>query len=393
MPFVRNHASCGPPTQQLSPIDISAPAWWRYPDTIPIYQLQLHEHIVSFEPRIVSIATAVPPHVLRREDVAQLSLRLFHGRSDEIERLLPIYENSGIDKRHSCVPLSWFEQPHNWAERAELYLVNALDLIERAARDCLARADLKPEQVDGIVCVSSTGIATPSLEARLLERMQFRRNVQRTPLFGLGCAGGVLGLARAAQLARGAPGQLILLLVVELCTLTFRAGDQSNANIVATALFGDGAAALLVSTESSGLAIRCWGEHCWPDSLDVMGWRIEEDGFGVQFSRDIPPLVRFEYPEALDGFLARQGLKRVHIERYIFHPGGRKVLQALEEGLALGRSALSNERDILRQFGNMSAVSVLFVLERQMTQGISGLSLLSSLGPGFTAAFLILEGQ
>ena len=175
-------------------------------------------------------------------------------------------------------------------------------------QDCLARADVSTERVDTLVTVSTSGIATPSLDARLMEEMPFRRDVQRLPVFGLGCAGGVLGLARAAAMARAAPGSLVLLLVVELCGLTFRNRDVSKSNVIATALFGDGAAAALITCaqEVSAPEIAGWGEHTWPDSLDVMGWRVEEDGLGVLFSRDIPAIVRERYGAALHAFLARR---------------------------------------------------------------------------------------
>jgi alkylresorcinol/alkylpyrone synthase len=226
-----------------------------------------------------------------------------------------------------------------------------------------------------------------------MEVMPFRRDVQRLPIFGLGCAGGTLGLARAAALARAAPGSHVLLLVVELCGLTFRNRDMSKSNVVATALFGDGAAAALLSCRSASGApeVAGWGEYTWPDSLDVMGWRIEEDGFGVLFSRDIPTIVHRQYGPAVDRFLAAQGLRRDDLDGTICHPGGAKVLDALEHVFGLPPGGMVEARQVLNEFGNMSAATVLFVLDATMRRGLRGRYLVSALGPGFTVAFALLE--
>lgn len=340
---------------------------------------------------LVSLATAVPPHEIRQEDIELAAEAVFAGRAETFRRMRPIYGNAGIAKRHSCVPLEWYGQQHGWPERHDLYVENALDLLQCAAEDCLVRAGCAPEKVDGIVVVSSTGMTAPSLDARLLERMPFRRNVQRLPVFGLGCAGGVLGLARTAALARANPGQKWLLLVVELCGLTFRPRDLSNSNIVATAIFGDGAAAVLLSTEGNGPRLTASGEHTWPETLDVMGWHIEDDGFGVLFSRDIPSLVRHNYRDAVDGFLGSIGWRLDRIRGFAFHPGGTKVIDALEEALDLSPTTLDPARQVLSEFGNMSAATVLFVLERVLAAKQPMPMLVGALGPGFTAGFAILE--
>ncbi len=343
--------------------------------------------------RLLSLATAVPPFTLRQDEVMAQARRLFQARGEEIERLLPVYDNAGIETRYSCVPLEWYHAPSGWKDKNALFVEHAVELLRRTARDCLARAEVPAERVDTIVTVSTSGIATPSLDARLMERLPFRRDVERLPIFGLGCAGGVLGLARAAAMARAAPGSLVLFLVVELCGLTFRNTDVSKSNIIATALFGDGAAAALVTCErgASGPEISGWGEYTWPDTLDVMGWRVEEDGFGVLFSRDIPSIVRARYGRAVDAFLARQGLGRKDLDGTLCHPGGAKVLDALEDAFGLAPGAMTHARTVLRDYGNMSGATVLFVLERALQGGLRGRHLMSSLGPGFSAGFLLLE--
>ncbi len=343
------------------------------------------------EPRLVALATAVPPYQLHQADVRIRARHIFADAGREIERLLPVFENAGIATRYSCVPLEWYENATGWKERNRIYLDNAVTLLERVTRDCLAQANLPAEAIDAIVVVSTTGIATPSLDALLMERLGLRRDVQRLPIFGLGCAGGVLGLARAGALARMAPTSHVLFLVVELCALCFRKNDFSKSNIVATALFGDGAAGVILSGRGVGPRLGPAGEHTWPQSLDIMGWEIEDEGLKALFSRDIPTLVRSKLRGVAETFLARNGLTLDDIDAFVCHPGGAKVLTALEAAYGLARGALVEGRRVLRDYGNMSAATVFFVLDRTLRHGVRRRSLLSALGPGFTAAFLILD--
>jgi len=349
----------------------------------------------SKSPHLLAVATAVPPYPLDQDAVVERLKRLF-GRSPELERLLPVFANSGIRRRFSCVPLDWYDARHGWAERNRVYLASALDLVETATRAALWRAGRSRDEIDAIVVVSSTGIATPSLDALLLDRMGLRPEVRRLPIFGLGCAGGVIGLARAAAEARLQPGETVLFLVVELCALWFRRDDRSKSNIVATALFGDGAAAALVSTEGAGPAIVAAGEHTWPGTLPVMGWEIADDGLRAVMSRDIPQLVASQLHDAAVAFLARHGLTLGDVDRFVCHPGGAKVVAALERAFAMPAGAFADGREVLRDYGNMSAATVMFLLERLLAErrGDSPAwrrALVNALGPGFTAAFLTLE--
>lgn len=339
-------------------------------------------------PRLLSVATAVPPIAFDRDTVSAFALDLFGA---EAERLLPIFVNSGVDSRRSCVALDWYRHPHGWAERSALFVNHAVPLAASAAQAALERAGLGEAEVDAVVAVTTSGVCTPSLDALLIERMGLRRDVGRLPVFGLGCAGGALGLARAAEIARARPGRHVLLVVVELCGLTFRAADMSKSNLVATALFGDGAAAAVVCSRGAGPRISAWGEHTWPDTLDVMGWHVEDDGFGVQFSRDIPTLVRQRFRPALVDWLRPLGLEPADLDGHALHPGGAKVLSALEDALGLADGHLAAEREVLRDFGNMSAATVLFVLDRVLRAPLPARTLVGALGPGFTAGFLLLE--
>jgi len=344
-------------------------------------------------PRLLGLATAVPPYGLDQEAVIERVKRLF-GRSAMLDRLLPVFANSGIRRRYSTVPLDWYDEPHGWAERNRRYVAGALDLLETVTGRVLDTAGVTVGELGGIVTVSTTGIATPSLDALLIERLRLPRKLARLPIFGLGCAGGVIGLARAAEMAMAMPGKAVLLLVVELCTLSFRRGDDAKSNIVATALFGDGAAAALLRCGGDGPAIVATGEHTWPDSLDIMGWEVADDGLKAVFSRDIPRLIETGLRPAVDAFLARNGLGLAQIDRFVCHPGGPKVLDAFARVFGLMPTELTEAREVLRDFGNMSAASILFVLERMLARrGARDRMLMTALGPGFTAGFALLSDE
>ncbi len=346
----------------------------------------------SSDARILAVSTAVPPFELGQADVTRRIELALGPHSREIVRLLPMFGNTGIERRYSCVPIEWYEQLHEWPERNQVYLDSAIDLLEEATRRVLVRAGRRAEEIDAIVVVSTTGIATPSLDALLMERMGLRRTVKRLPIFGLGCAGGTIGLARAAALARMQPGSLVLFLVVELCALCFRRDDFSKSNIVATALFGDGAAAALISSDCDGARIVGSGEYTWPDSLDVMGWEVTGEGLKAIFSRDIPELVTTKLHDVAVEFLAERGLQLRDVDRFVCHPGGAKVLDALEVAFELEPGTLEASRDVLRDYGNMSAATVMFVLERTIGDSQPWRrALVSALGPGFTAGFTLLE--
>jgi alkylresorcinol/alkylpyrone synthase len=341
---------------------------------------------------LMAIATAVPPIEIRQAEIKARAEAFFNTKGIGMRRMLPIFDNAGVDRRFFSVSLDWLTESHGWAERNRLYRSQAVDLLEAVSRESLEDAGLTVDEIDAIVVVSSTGVVTPSLDALLMERLATRRDVKRLPIFGLGCAGGVIGLSRAAAMAMAAPGSRVLFLVVELGALTFRSGDLSQGNVVATAIFGDGAAGAILSTDGDGPTFGAGGEHTWAQSLDVMGWSVEEDSLGVIFSREIPTLVRERYRGALDQFLSDNDLSFDSIDSFVCHPGGAKVVGALEEAFGLQTGTLRDCREVLREYGNMSAATVMFVLKRVLASGMRGRHLLSALGPGFTAAFQILEG-
>lgn len=344
-------------------------------------------------PRLQALALAWPPFTLKQEDVAANGAEMFATTHGGFERLAPIYRNALIETRHSCVPIEWYLKPHSFSERNDLFLENAVAVLAEAAGKALAEAELTAQDIDAVVVVCTTGIATPALDARLMTVMPFRPDVRRLPVFGLGCAGGVVGLAHAADIAMAHPDERVLLLVVELCALTFRAQDRSKSNLVATALFGDGAAAAVISCrdDAKGPALGASREHTWPDSLDVMGWGVADDGLKVVFSRDIPTLVQEELRPVATQFLADNGMTAKDVGGFVCHPGGAKVIDALETCFELTEGTLGHTREVLRAHGNMSAATVLFVLKAMLDDGVEGPLLLTALGPGFTAGLMLVH--
>jgi len=341
---------------------------------------------------LVSLATADAPHEMTQSDVVKVARSLFTERFPGFDRMLPVFDTAGIRARQAAMPLDWYLTPRGWPERTRAYLDVAVDMFATAAEAALAEAHLKGSDVDVIVTVSSTGIATPSLEARAMARMGFRSDAARVPVFGLGCAGGTTGLSLASKLARATPGAVVLLVVVELCTLSFRMEDLTKADIVATALFGDGAAACVIRCRNEGFAsIEATAEHTWPDTLDIMGWRVDPTGLGVIFDRAIPPFARENLRPAITGILKSQNLGLDDVDRFICHPGGMKVIDALEGSLSLDQGSLDHERAVLADHGNMSAPTVLYVLDRARRGGLPDRSVLTALGPGFTLSTVTLR--
>ncbi|HET9951778.1 MAG TPA: 3-oxoacyl-[acyl-carrier-protein] synthase III C-terminal domain-containing protein [Candidatus Eisenbacteria bacterium] len=369
--------------------------------------------------RLLSVATAVPEHVVGQDDAKALLASLIasdgspRSADDESEtdwgRLLAVFDHGGIATRRICMPIAWYSAEHTFGERNDLYIEQGLALAAQAVGRALERAGLSPSDIDHVVFVSSTGIATPSLDAALANRLGFRGDVRRTPIWGLGCAGGAAGLARAREFAIAAPGSRVLLVALELCSLAFQRRERSKRNLVAASLFADGAAAVVVTAAAAGasargsaasgpgttLTIDASASTLWPDTLDVMGWAIDGDGLHVVFSRDIPAIVRKWVRESVDRFLSAQGVTLAAIKHVVSHPGGMKVLDAYQEALSLPAAAFRHARDVLRERGNMSSPTCLFVLERFLASGDvapGDRAILTALGPGFSAEYVLLKG-
>jgi alkylresorcinol/alkylpyrone synthase len=342
---------------------------------------------------LLSLATAVPPYRVSQAEAKAKARELFSGRPALFDRLQGVFDNAGIDGRDLVAPVGWYEREHRWEARNGLYLDAAQSLFVEVASKAIAAAGLTPDQIDGVVSVSTTGIATPSLEARAGPQVGLRANAKRVPVFGLGCAGGVSGLSTAAQLAAADPGSHWLFVTVETCSISIRLDSDDPAALVATALFGDGAAAAVVGGggEPGIASIAASGELLWPDTLGIMGWRVEDPGLAVVFDRAIPPFVTAELNAAVSAMLADFGVPWEEIGRLCSHPGGAKVVDAIEAAMSLEPGSLDLEREVLRDHGNMSAPTVLFVLERLLKRGLPEKTLLTAFGPGFTCAGLLLE--
>jgi alkylresorcinol/alkylpyrone synthase len=342
---------------------------------------------------LLSLGLAQAPIEVRQDDAIAQAETLFQTRFPELERLLPVFRNAGIRSRQVVRPVDWYLEPRTWPERTEAYLEAAGELFADAAEKALAEAGLDGAEIDAIVTVSSTGIATPSLEARAMGRLRFRSDALRVPVFGLGCAGGATGLALATRLAASQPGWKVLFVTVEVCSLAFRLDEMTGVDVVAAALFGDGAAACVLRSGDDGFArVEGAAEHTWPDTLDVMGWRVDPQGFGVIFAQSIPPFARSRLRPAMVSMLQGQGLELDDVDRFVCHPGGAKVVEALETALGLDQGSLDAEREVLADHGNMSAPTVLFVLDRLRRRGLPRRSVLTALGPGFTASTVTLAG-
>jgi alkylresorcinol/alkylpyrone synthase len=346
---------------------------------------------------IAAVATAVPAHVTGQQEVAERAHKLY----PQYARLEALYTNTGIERRYSVEPKEWYLRTHTWEERTQSYQRHALPLLERVATQSVAEAGLSLRDIDVIVTNTITGLSIPSLDARLMNRLGFRPNVERLPIFGLGCGGGVAGLARAARMAQARPGTNVLFLTIDLCSLCVRINDPSLTMFVAGALFGDGAAGVVLRSDNtrarsaaSGAArarIGGQGEYFWSKTEHIMGWDIKNDGFGIVLSPELPTLMRERLGEALFPFLAREGLSLQDFDGLLLHPGGSKVLTTAEESLKLSRDQLRYSWSILKNYGNMSSATAMFVLKEALADGARGRYLLAAFGPGFSGYFIVLE--
>ncbi len=354
-------------------------------------------------PLIASIGTALPPYEIKQEETRNFARKLFKDSFHDLERLLKVFESTEIDKRYFCTPKEWFEKEHSWEEKNNLFIENALCLGAEAITDCLRKVNLKPAELDAFICVTSTGISTPSIDAYLYNLLGMKSGLIRLPIWGLGCAGGVSGIARGLDLALANPESKVLVCCIEICGLTFIFNDHSKANLIATSLFADGAAAALiigdqvnplnVSAYERIPRILCSQSFTWPDTLGVMGWNVQKQGLMVIFSKDIPALIIKNMKPQVESFIHKRKLTPEDISRYITHPGGTKVLQAYEKALNLEVGALDLAKEVLKNHGNMSSCSVLYVLDKELKrkheQDEYGLML--ALGPGFSSEQVLIQ--
>ena len=355
---------------------------------------------------ILSVGTELPEHVVSQEEAAAFSLHHFEGKLARHGQLMSVFANTRIARRHFVVPLAWFSNPHhNLKERNDLYISSAEALSIAAARRALDRAHASPADVDFVVFVSTTGLATPSMDARLIAGLGMRPTTKRLPVWGLGCAGGVAGLARAAEFVRAFPNKLALLVSVETCSITFQFHDFSKKNFVATAIFADGAAAVVVggpewarrSAPHGGTLLQYVASHSYifPNSEHVMGWDVVDTGLSVIFAPEIPARIARDMRPVVEAFLEECRLGLPDLSHYVLHPGGARVIEAYREAFGLDEIALQSSSQVLRDCGNMSSPTVLFVLERALQARLiqpGQYALMGALGPGFSSELALLRG-
>ena len=347
--------------------------------------------------RILAGAQALPPHYVDQETLLAAFRTLWGQKHFNLDRLEQLHRAVRVGGRNLALPLEEYAGLESFAARNAAWTRAAVEVGADAVQKALLKADVAPAQVDHLFFVTVTGIATPSIDARLINRLGLRPDLKRTPIFGLGCVAGAAGIARAADYLRGFPGQTAALLSVELCSLTLQREDLSIANIIASGLFGDGAAAVVLgggAGRAEGPRVLATRSVFYPDTERVMGWDVVDSGFKVILSAGVPALVQARIRGDVDSFLAAQGVARGDIRHWICHSGGPKVLEAFESALDLPREALRRTWESLQSVGNLSSASVLFVLDDllgERSAKASELGLLLAMGPGFCSELVLLQ--
>jgi alkylresorcinol/alkylpyrone synthase len=348
-------------------------------------------------PFVRAVGRALPPHYATQEQLISAFRELWARKHFNLERLEDLHRAVNVSGRFLALPLDEYPPLVSFQQRNDAWVRAAVDLGEKVVRQALDKAGLSPRDVDHVFFVTVTGLAVPSIEARLANRLGFREDLRRTPIFGLGCVAGAAGVARAVDYLRAWPGHTALVVAVELCSLTLQREDLSIPNIIASGLFGDGAACVVLQgAEASAPGPRVVASRAvfYPDTERVMGWDIVDSGFKVVLSAKVPQLVRENVRANVDGFLAAHGLKRSDIRHWVAHTGGPKVLQAFEDSLELPRESLARSWASLHEVGNLSSASVLFVLGETMESqepkpGDWGVMM--AMGPGFCAELVLLR--
>ncbi|MEO4053599.1 3-oxoacyl-[acyl-carrier-protein] synthase III C-terminal domain-containing protein [Solibacillus sp. CAU 1738] len=358
-------------------------------------------------PKITSISTYKPPFTLQQQYAEELTKALFQHKIPRLERLLKVFKNGDIETRHFCVPAQWHRTDHSLEERNNLYIELATQYSVNVIQACLQNesflaSPVAPSEIDAIIFVSTTGMSTPSIDARVMNHLPFSDRVRRMPLWGLGCAGGAAGISRAFDFCKAHPTKKALVVCVELCSLTFQPNDYTKSNLVGASLFADGAACVLVCGDEVHLptkkhipSIVNSASKWMPNSEQVMGWDIKDNGLHVVFQKSIPVLITTWLGPFIEQFLEEELLSKGDVQHFIAHPGGKKVLQAYEDTLHLTEQQTSISREILKYYGNMSSPTVLYVLEQFMLEDdkIGDFGLLVALGPGFSGEAVLLKWE
>jgi alkylresorcinol/alkylpyrone synthase len=347
--------------------------------------------------RIASVASAYPKHRHSQSEILAVLKDVWAGQIDKPQYLDRLHSRVGVDYRYTALPLEAYRDLDKWGKANNAWIDTAVNIGSTAICRATSGAGISPQELAAFFFVSITGIASPSVDARLINKMGLSPNIKRMPIFGLGCVGGAAGISRAADYVRAYPDQFAVLLSVELCSLTLQREDVSMANIISSGLFGDGAAAVIIAGDDAfpaGPEILATKSVFYPDTQDVMGWDISEKGFRIVLSRDVPKVAREHLRHDVDEFLDEQGLTRADIGSWIMHTGGPAVLEATQEALELPDGALDASWECLRRTGNLSSTSVLLVLEEVMSRRRpepGTYSILAAMGPGFCSEFVLLR--
>ena len=347
--------------------------------------------------RIAAVGSALPSNYYDQATLLEAFKRRWAKRHHNLDRLERLHNNVLVGGRHLALPLEEYDELTTWGKANDAWIRVAQEVGERAVRSALEKAGLAVGDVDCLITVTVTGVATPSIDARLMNRLGLPPQVKRVPIFGLGCVAGTAGIARAADYVRAYPDQVAVLLSVELCSLTLQREDLSIPNLIASGLFGDGAAAAVIvgaDREEAGPQVVASRSVFYPDSEEVMGWDISESGFRIVLSADVPEVVRQHLRGDVDAFLAEHGLARGDIRTWISHPGGPKVLEAMQDALELPDDALESAWRTLRELGNLSSTSVLLVLQEALespTPEPGTFGMMVAMGPGFCSELVLLR--
>ena len=351
--------------------------------------------------RIASVGRALPEHYYDQRAITRYLETIWAERPAVLRRLESLHENVLVEGRYLALPIERYPELVTFGQFNDAWIEAALELGERALTEALERAGLRPDQVDAIFFSTVTGLASPSIDARLINRMPLRTDLKRVPMFGLGCVAGAAAVSRAADYVRGHPDGVAAVLTIELGSLTLQRDDPSVANLISTGLFGDGASAAIVVGEARAEAGGGDGPRIvdtrsifYPETEDVMGWHIGESGFRIVLSTSVPTIAQEQLGTDVDAFLGDHGMGRGDIAAWVCHPGGPKVLAGLRDGLGLSDEDLALSWESLRKLGNLSSASVLMILRATMDRrrpraGEHGLML--ALGPGFCSELLLLE--
>lgn len=349
-------------------------------------------------PSLVAVSKIDFPFKVDQQEVKQFAKDIFASSFPQVERMLNAFDNTEIKTRNLCKPLDYYASVHTFQEQNAEYIRIALEYSVNAIEACISSAQIDKDEITDIIFVSTTGLATPSLDALIINKMRLNQNISRTPIFGLGCGGGVSGFSKASILAKANPDAVVLLVAVELCSLTFLRNDFSKSNFIGASLFADGVAALIITGDNhknktkNEITFLATQSKLYYDTLDVMGWEFLDNGFKVLFSQDIPTIISKNIYNDVSSFLAKNQLKLPDIKNFIFHPGGKKVLTAYEEALLVEGDFLKTTREVMNDNGNMSSTTILYVLERFFTQGFeNGYGLMVSMGPGFSSEIVLLQ--